>query len=218
FPAFHERAKFLEGNAVLMRQTQSAFATEQPDLDALTNTLHSLPPGRVYAGFAGGWGNSYRVGSVPMYSVLQNAGFDMVGYLYHSLSMNSDEQAWFNDQLEYEYNLFNVRYVVAPVGHPFPSFVKPIGTFGSNELYQVNTTGYFDLVQTTVTLVGNNSQFYPPATSWLKGPEPALKQEPRLILAGNVPAGSATLALANSATQISQAIPALTPPKGKILT
>ncbi len=217
-PAFHERSVYLRVNADYMRQQRVAEAVAQPDLNALIATLHSLPPGRVYAGFAGGWGNDYRVGSIPMFSELQMAGFDMVGYLYHSLSLNSDIEAWFDDTKADQYNLFNVRYVVAPIGQTFPSFVKPIETFGRNVLYQVDTTGYFDLVQTPLTLSGSPDELYAAGSSWLKGAEPALKQHPRLILNGHAASGTQPLPLSTAASIVAQPIGTPSPPRGEIVS
>ena len=84
-------------------------------------------------------------------ALLQNDGLDMLGYLYHALSLNADIEVLFDENRPDEYNLFDVRYVVAPIGRVFPSFVKPLRDFGANRLYQVDTTGYFDLVSTTIT-------------------------------------------------------------------
>ena len=108
--------------------------------------LCNLPPGRVYAGLGGTWGKTYRVGAVPIYALLTANGLDTVGYLYHALSLNGDVQVLFDENRAEEYNLFNIRYVVAPIDHPFPAFVKPIRDFGRHRLYQVDTTGYFDVV------------------------------------------------------------------------
>ncbi len=215
-PAFHERSTYLSNNATFMQQSHDSIAAQQPQLAALFDTLRRLPPGRVYAGLPSTWGNSYRVGSVPMYALLQDQGFDMLGYLYHALSLNSDVEVLFNEQRQDEYNLFNVRYVVAPVGRRFPSFVTPIGTFGNNELYGVNTTGYFDLVQSPVTLVGNKSDFYQAASTWLKGPEPALKQEPRLVLDGRNTGTSPAVPLALAAPAISRSMTDAASPQGSI--
>jgi hypothetical protein len=70
--------------------------------------LRQLPPGRVYAGLGGNWGADYKVGEVPVYALLQRAGFDMLGYLYHALSLNADIQVLFDEGRPEQYNLFNV--------------------------------------------------------------------------------------------------------------
>ena len=216
FPAFHERSSYLSQNATWMQESHDAIAAEQPQLNALFDTLRTLPPGRVYAGLAGTWGSSYRVGAIPMYALLQDQGFDMLGYLYAPFSLNSDIQVLFDERRQDEYNLFNVRYVVAPVGRSFPSFVRPIGTFGNNRLFQVDTTGYFDVVQPTITLVGDKSDFYQAASSWLAGPEPGLKQEPRLILDGSGHGNAAVVPLALSAPAISRSMTDAITPTGNI--
>ena len=215
FPAFHDRANFLSYNATLMRQNQDAESVEQPQLTALYAALRGLPPGRVYAGLAGNWGKDYRVGDIPMYGLLQNQGFDMVGFLYHALSLNSDVEVLFNDQNQSEYNLFNVRYVVAPANHQFPSFVKPIATFGTNILFQVDTTGYFDLVQSPIALTGDKGDFYPAASSWINGPEPGLKQEPRVILDGGHPS-TPSIPLTLASPVVSRPLADVTEPSGTI--
>src|SRR5439155_4417919 len=112
------------------------------------------PPGRVYAGLGDNWGTNFRVGAVPVYALLQSAGLDTVGYLYHALSLNADIEVLFGERRPEQYNLFNVRYVVAPPGRGFPAFVRPLKAFGRFRLYEVATTGYFDLVGSYLTLVG----------------------------------------------------------------
>ena len=100
------------------------------------------------------WGKqTYRVGYVPVYALLTANGFDSVGYLYHALSLNGDVQVLFDENRADEYNLFDIRYVVAPNDHPFPAFVKPIGSFGRHRLYQVDTTGCFDVVDSQANFV-----------------------------------------------------------------
>ncbi|GEM_PF-180243 len=182
YPVYAERVAYLGQNAVWMAESRDALAAEQKDLDGLLETLRELPPGRVYAGLAATWGRQYRVGAVPMYGLLQREGFDCLGYLYHALSLNTDVQVLFDEQRPEQYNLFNVRYVVAPADRTFPSFVHLVGQFGRHRLYQVDTSGYFDLVRSDYTLVGDKSDFYPAAAAWLKGGQPGAKEHPAVLL------------------------------------
>jgi hypothetical protein len=82
YPAYRERAAYLAENARWMVQSRDALAAEQQDIAALIETLRHLPPGRVYAGRPGNWGGDYRVGAVPLYALLNQAGLDTLGYLY----------------------------------------------------------------------------------------------------------------------------------------
>jgi hypothetical protein len=181
-PVYLERVAYLGENARWMEQEQAAFQAEEKDLNRLIDVLKKSPPGRVYAGLAGNWGKNYKVGSVPMYALLNSNGLDMVGYLYHALSLNSDIQALFDDARREQYNLFNIRYVVTPVGWNIPSYYKPLGDYGRHRLYQVETTGYFDVVSSDLAFSGNKQDFYPAASSWLKGNLPRAKRHPTLCL------------------------------------
>ncbi|TEU19093.1 MAG: hypothetical protein E3J21_04590 [Anaerolineales bacterium] len=182
YPVYRERADYLGQNARWMAESQSAFAAEAQDIEALTETLWQLPPGRVYAGLAGRWGKDYKVGAVPIYALLQRDGFDMLGYLYHALSLNADIQVLFDESRPEHYNLFNVRYVVAPAERTWPDFVRPVGDFGRHRLYRVATSGYFDLVGSDLAFSGDKRDFYPAASRWLWSDRPRVKQHPALFL------------------------------------
>lgn len=179
-PVYRERAAYLAENARLMAASRQTHAAEERDLAALVKTLRQAPPGRVYAGLAGTWGRQYRVGAVPVYALLQDAGLDSLGFLYHSLSLNADIQVLFDERRPEHYNTFNVRYVVAPADRSFPQFVTPIGDFGRHRLYEVATTGYFDLVGSDLTLVGDRDDWYPAASRWLGSDQPRVGRHPTL--------------------------------------
>jgi hypothetical protein len=181
-PVYRERADYLAQNARWMVESQSVFAAEGQDIESLTETLGQLPPGRVYAGRAANWGKEYKIGAIPVYALLNSAGFDMLGKLYHALSLNADIQVLFDESRPEHYNLFNVRYVVAPAERAFPDFVRPVQEFGRHRLYQVATTGYFDLVESDLVFAGGKHDFYPAASRWLGSDLPRVKQHPILYL------------------------------------
>ena len=182
YPVYRERADYLAQNAGWMAESQIAFAAEAQDIEALTETLWQLPPGRVYVGRAANWGKEYKVGAVPVYALLNSAGLDMLGKLYHALSLNADIQVLFDESRPEHYNLFNVRYVVAPADRTFPDFVRPLQAFGRHRLYQVETSGYFDLVGSDLAFIGDKKDFYPAASRWLWSDRPRVKQHPTLFL------------------------------------
>ena len=179
WPVYRERAAFLAQNTRWLVDQQAGMAAEQGDIDALVKTLKAAPPGRVYAGLATNWGKDYKIGMLPMYHVLNATGLDMVGYLYHAFSLNADIQALFNDGRYEEYDLFNIRYVVTPTGWTVPDFYQPMGTFGRHQLYRVDTTGYFELVDSDTVFAGERDEFYPAASSWLSSALPRADSIPR---------------------------------------
>ena len=135
YPVYSERGAYLGENARLMVESQNGFAAEEQDIAVLLETLRRAPLGRVYAGRGGNWGKEYTVGAVPVYALLNGAGLDSLGYLYHALSFNADVQVLFDETRPEHYDLFNVRYVVAPAERTFADFVHPVGDFGRHRLY-----------------------------------------------------------------------------------
>jgi hypothetical protein len=145
-PAIAERATFYSSNTTWMRQTQAAIDS---DVDARTilSSLRSRPPGRVFAGLRStGYGplmdfklpfNSVRFSDLLVYS-----GIPVVAAPYSSLSLNADLIWDFAVDRPEDYQLFNVRYVVAPSATAMPAFLQPITRTTRYVLYVAPTTGY----------------------------------------------------------------------------
>ncbi len=180
-PAYSERRSYLSQNALGLRQSQQSLAAEDRALSGLFEKLDQLSPGRVFAGEKR-WGEEYRVGYTALSFLLHGEGLDMMGDIYHRFSLTGDVMRLFDETRWDHYNLFNVRYVVAPEGQEFPDFVRPLQQFGRHRLYQVATTGYFDLVGSDLTLSGGRTDFYPAASSWLASELPTVKQHPVVLL------------------------------------
>jgi len=184
-PVYSERRSYLAENASSIKEGQ-ALVAEDDDLTALFEKLKQLPPGRVWAGHQrrglDHWSDRYRVGFIKVYYLLHAAGLDMVGKVYHSYSLNSDVLIDFDEQRWDHYNLYNARYVVAPEDQIFPAFVRPLQQFGRHRLYQVETTGYFDLVGSGLEFVGGGTDFYPAASAWLASELPSTKQHPTMLI------------------------------------
>jgi ABC-type dipeptide/oligopeptide/nickel transport system permease component len=145
-PAIAERATFYSSNTSWMRQTQAAIDS---DVDARTilSSLRTRPPGRVFAGLRStGYGplmdfrlpfNSVRFSDLLVYS-----GVPVVAAPYSSLSLNADLIWDFAIDRPEDYQLFDVRYVVAPSGTAMPAFLQPITRTTRYVLYAAPTTGY----------------------------------------------------------------------------
>jgi hypothetical protein len=204
YPAYAERADYLAQNGAWLVESHDALTAEEEDLTGLIATLKELPPGRVYAGLGNNWGRDYTVGHVPMYALLNSVGLDMLGYLYHALSLNADIQVHFDESQPEHYDLFNVRYVVAPAGRTFPDFVKPVRDFGRHRLYQVQTSGYFDLVDSDVAFTGDKHDFYPAARAWLASPLLAAREHPAVLFRPAPGLGLPRLPLSQASTILPQ--------------
>jgi hypothetical protein len=211
-PVFGERRSYLAENALSIDKGRQALIAEDEDLAALYARLNQLPPGRVYAGHARGfvldhWSDHYLVGGIKVYHLLHGQGLDMVGKVYHSYSLNSDVLINFDEQRWDHYNLYNARYVVAPEGQIFPEFVRLLQQFGRHRLYQVDTTGYFDLVGSDLTFAGETPDLYLAASTWLGSRMPVAKKHP-VVTFGDPSQGESPL------TSAIDLIPEMDPPAG----
>jgi len=184
--AILERENYIAKRCEWRKNNLWAFRQDRGRMDQLLWNLAAQTPGRVYAGRGANWGNTYRIGGVPVYALLTLKGLDNLGYLYHALSLNADVDGYMDEAKQAHYNLFNVRFVVAPAGRAFPDFVRLLETHGSHRLYAVETRGYFDLVDAPVAFAGTKEEWFPLARDWLgtdlveKGHHPVLfvDQEP----------------------------------------
>ena len=111
-PAYAERADFHRVNDVLMRRSMAAISADGDATDILT-TLESLPPGRIYAGLPTNWGQAMAIADIPFYNLLTFEGLESVTPS-ESLTLNGDLLWDFDERDASDYELFNVRYVVAP--------------------------------------------------------------------------------------------------------
>lgn len=150
--------------------TTTALQREGTQFDAITVHLRALPSGRVYAGRAPNWGKGYAFGSVPVYALLTQRGIDNLGYLYHALSLNADVEGYLDERRAALFNLFNVRYLLAPSEVKAPEFAEPEQTSGRHRLYRVATSGWFDLVDVIGTYAGPRAGWFEAARAWLQSP------------------------------------------------
>jgi hypothetical protein len=189
-PVYLERRSYLSENAFMIKENQKALTTNDRELSGLYKRLKQLPPGRVYVGHPlpgveQRWGNNYRIGYAPLYALFASEGLDVMGSTFHRYSLPSDVTDLFDDSSREQYAVFNVRYVVAPEEQEFPAFVNPLQQFGRHHLYQVETTGYFDLVGSDLAFVGGRTDFYAAASSWLSSGLPDVKQHPSVSFDGS---------------------------------
>ena len=193
-PLYVERKTYLSDKAVETRENQRELNSEQEDLDEIIETLKELPPGRVYAGMTspsptpeGGdrWGEQYQIGSITVANLLLAAGLDVLSTNLHDYSLSAVVEDFFDDSRPEQYNLFNIKYVVLPENSQVPNFFKPIKSIGRHQLYQVETTGYFDLVGSGLLFTGGKTAFHSAAYSWLTSGLPEAKLHPQVSIDGS---------------------------------
>ena len=183
-PVFLERIHYYDLNTQWKNQEQVAISSKSQEITDIKNTLNSLPPGRVYAGSPWDFGDYalYKIGFSQIYSLFPTLGLDSITYSYSPLPLSSDIQILFDNTRLDEYNLYNVRYVLLAKSWTPAFYYTKIKSFTDYDLYQVPTTGYFDLVDVPAVFYGDHSDFYYPNYQWLYSILPLQKQNPMIIL------------------------------------
>ena len=164
-PVYIERRSHLEDNRVAIEKARTSFETESENLNELFESLRQLPPGRILPLPSK---EPDERSSYPLFVSLHEAGFDVLSHEYHRYSAVSDVLIAFDDTDWEQYNLFNVRYVVSLNEWEPPDFAKLSGKFDRYWLYQIETTGYFDLVGSDKLLAGDEEDFLMTAVDWMR--------------------------------------------------
>jgi len=176
-PAIKERLDFENLNSLWMRQTKAAIDVDT-DMAAIVAALRELPAGRVYAGLRSNWGQdmdfAIPFNSVHAYQYLVTQRFRMLAPPYGGASLNSDLQFDFNDQIAAQYDLYNVRYVVAPRGLALPGFLQVLRTTTRYVLYAAPSSGHAEYVALADReQVSNATKLFPRNRAFVNGPGPA---------------------------------------------
>ena len=181
-PVFIERRSYVNDITNSARQCSVIENAEETDLRLAFNELKKLPKGRIYAGKVhydhGNWGMEYLAGCTLIQTLALTDGLDTMSSLYHRYSLTSDVLDELDETKLEHYNLFNVRYVIAPKEQSFPDFVQPLRQFGRHHLYRVETSGYFALVDSNTAFPLNKDDFLPTVASWLGSDSTKAKQHP----------------------------------------
>jgi hypothetical protein len=178
-PAIKERYEFEGLNALWMRQTKAAIDADT-DMASLVSTLRGLPAGRVYAGLRSNWGEqvgfSIPFNSVHGYQYLVTERFRMVAPPYGGASLNADLQFDFNDQVGAQYDLYNIRYVIAPRDVVMPGFLQVLRTTPRYVLYAAPSSGHAEYVAlASREQVSNANTLFVRNRAFVNGPGPGAR-------------------------------------------
>ncbi len=177
-PAMRERTSFYDQNTTWMQQTADAIDNDR-DAATILAELRKQPPGRTFAGLREDFGKQLNFGipfnSVRFSDVLTFERVPAVSPPYQALSLNSDFAWHFDAQNAAHYDVFNVRYVIAPRSWKAPAFLSTITTTRRYTLYRAPTSGYAEFARSTDRRSGgtDKKQFFFSNLAWLQGGDPA---------------------------------------------
>lgn len=149
-------------------EANDAYKYSEKDFNRLIETLKTLPAGRIYAGRPGNWGRDFKFSSTQMYMAVSVLGFPISGFLPESWSPNSDNEEMFDERMTSDYNLYNLRYIVAPSKFTPPKEARFLNTFGPFYLYGMPTTGYFDIASSNIVVDTDKNSFVDIVHVWQK--------------------------------------------------
>jgi hypothetical protein len=172
-PALRERREYYGLNTQWMQRTRKALEADQ-DARAILSALRELPPGRTYAGLRNNWGKALKFGDIHFYDLLTFHRIAAASPPYQSLSLNADLIWHFDDRNPAHYDLFNVKYVVAPSGLAMPAFLRRIKETPRYILYRAETTGYAEFAAATeMKRIRSQSSLFLQNRNWLLSGDPS---------------------------------------------
>jgi hypothetical protein len=188
-PAWVALARFDAQGAHWINQQRAYDATQGADFTSLAYQAEALGGGRVYAGSAAApAADQPKVGFVPGYAYLLDDDVDAVGFTLRTLSLSGDVEVRFDDSNLAQYDLFNVRYVILPVGTPPKVPATIVSTVGQWRLWTVATTGYLRVVDTTAAITDNRTNVGKQTESFLSSSLPAQGLIPVVAFGGQAAA------------------------------
>ena len=164
------RAEFLRTNALWGESNLVSFERERGDLEAALADVRAIiaeRPGRVSAGQAADWGESFKIGYTPIYSLLSRYGLDDATKLYHTISRTSDYMFLRDENNPAEEDVFAIRAELAPVTLKVPSYFRRRAVHGRFAVYEVSPEGYFSLVDIGASYDGSPATWYDPIAKWM---------------------------------------------------
>lgn len=144
--------KYAKENASFIDRANATYLKEKKDYKKIRDALSNLPRARIYAGKPGNWGRNQWLGETPLYMVLSQDGFPVIGFLPESWSPNSDIEQFFSDGDLRFYQLFNVGYMISPSEIKPPDFMKLVLRSGKYNLYKVPQEGWFSFGRSSLII------------------------------------------------------------------
>jgi hypothetical protein len=171
-PPVNERLAMSQLRSRWQAETRQAVQRDAARLEPVLARLARESPARSYAGGAKNWGKQHASGYVPVYSRLLASDLDQISYAYHGLSYTAEVQNYFDQRRPSHFDLFNVRWVVAPSERALPRFLT---VRSRDERYQVAesaASGYFGLADAFGRFGGDRRGHLEATRDWLAGTGP----------------------------------------------
>ena len=184
-PAWIERMHYDLWGGVLIHDQRRSDATDGRDLDKLVAIVKARHDGRVYAGLRSNWGTSFTVGFTHVYAWLADRDVDAVGFTFRTIaSLSNDVEASFDETNPAQYQMFNVRYLLLPTDRRPSVPATLISTSGRYKLYEVKTSGYFQVVDRAPAIAENRANINETSSGFRASDQASRNVYPGVAFAG----------------------------------
>ena len=155
-PSWREIWRYDRGGWNFIEQQRAYDRIDGQAVDALIAKANARGDGRVYAGTRANWGPSYKVGFVPVLHQISHNDTDGIGFTFRTVqSLTTDIEASFDENNLAQFEMLNVKYIVAP-STQIPSVPHTVvESLGGSTLYEIPTTGYFQVVDRVGSIQAN---------------------------------------------------------------
>jgi hypothetical protein len=177
-----------QDSAAIHGQVQ-AQRQDAPQFAALAGYLRRHPGGRVFAGVPADWGQSFKVGSVPMYRYLASLDIDEVGDTLRTAALMSQPEYDLDEANPGDYAVFGIRYLLLPVTRapaPPAGAVRILRT-RLFVLYELPGHSYLRVADTVGTITANRADIGTRTLPYLQSPLPGRDQYLSVAFAGAPP-------------------------------
>jgi Bacterial membrane protein YfhO len=183
-PVWRERAGYDAQSANWINVQRQADSTSGASFTALADEAASRGGGRVFAGSAA-TSSDEAVGYVSGYTYLLNDDVDGIGFTLRTLSLSDDVETRFDASNPAHYDLYNVRWVILPEGQKPAVKATKIDTRGEWALWEVPTSGYLRVVDTTPAIVADRTNLGQRVNDFLASSAPADGKIPVIAFGGD---------------------------------
>ena len=153
YPIVKDRQHIASTNTKFINRQVAADNADAPALRSLIDVAKQRDDGRIYSGGSISWGSYLRLAGVPFYLLPVQQDADSSGFYLVTNSLSADIEPLFKDTDAAAYDLLDVRYVLQPTAQrPSLRSAKLLARRGRYSLYQVHTSGYLEVVDTTKAL------------------------------------------------------------------
>jgi hypothetical protein len=146
-PAWLQIRRYDNQDAVWIAQQRAVDATQGRDFQALLSMVGT--DGRVFAGYTKGYGPTDPLGFVSGAVELTDLDALGIGFTGRVPAITEPAEEAFDWRDLDNYEIFNVRYAILPASQGAPPSARLISSKGELNLFQVPTSGWLRVVDTT---------------------------------------------------------------------